>query len=144
MHFEAPVNITGFNDYGPSVSGTGSLCFCSRDRNDNMGMRGYYVKYTGGHYAEPRILPLNGDKEIYDPFIAPDERYIIFVSEGNLYISYRQSDGWAQGMKLSVLVNNGNSNSDPYVSPDGKMLYYNQDKTQGILMIPIQIPIKGN
>jgi Tol biopolymer transport system component len=139
-HFDAPVNVTGFNDYGPSVSGSGSICFCSRNREGNKKMGGYYVKWLGDHFAKPELLPLNGISEIYDPFIAPDESYIIFVSNGDLYISYRQTNGWSQGTKLSAVVNNGNSNSDPYVSPDGKTLYYNQDKTPGILMILVHIP----
>jgi len=139
-HFDAPVNETGYNDYGPSVSGIGSVCFCSRNRNGNKGMGGYYAKWLGDRYAKPELLSLNGTSEIFDPFIAPDESYIIFVSNGQLYISYRAGSGWAQGTKLSAVVNNGNSNSDPYVSPDGKMLYYNQDKTNGILMIAIHIP----
>jgi Tol biopolymer transport system component len=139
-HFDGPVNVTGLNDYGPSVSGTGSVCFCSRNREGNKKMGGYYVKWLGDHFAKPELLPLNGDSEVYDPFIAPDESYIIFVSNGDLYISYRQTNGWSQGTKLSPVVNNGNGNSDPYISPDGKWLYYNQDKTPGILMISVHIP----
>jgi len=143
-HFDAPVNETGYNDYGPSVSGSGSVCFCSRNRDGNKGMGGYYARWLGDRYAKPELLSLNGTDEIYDPFIAPDESYIIFVSNGDLYISYRMGSGWSQGTKLSAVVNNGNSNSDPYVSPDGKMLYYSQDKTPGILMIPVHIPaMKG-
>jgi Tol biopolymer transport system component len=139
-HFDAPINEEGFNDFGPSVSGPGSVCFCSRNRNGNQGMRGYYIKWLGDHYDKPRMLALNGDKEIYDPFIAPDEHYIIFVSDNELYISYRKGDGWSQGQKLAANVNNGKGNSDPYVSPDGKLLYYSQDKAPGILMVPVNIP----
>ena len=47
---------------------------------------------------------------------------------------------WSQGQKLGPEVNNGNGNSDPYISPDGKMLYYSQDHAPGILMIPVNIP----
>lgn len=139
-HFDAPVNVEGFNDFGPSVSGLGSVCFCSRNRDGNQGMRGYYIKWLGDHYDKPKMLALNGDKEIYDPFIAPDEHYIVFVSDNELYISYRKGDGWSQGQKLAPNVNNGKGNSDPYVSPDGKMLYYSQDKAPGILMVPVNIP----
>ncbi|HVW16374.1 MAG TPA: hypothetical protein VHB54_21250 [Mucilaginibacter sp.] len=139
-HFDAPVNEEGFNDFGPSVSGSGTICFCSRNRDGNKGMRGYYVKWLGDHYDKPRMLALNGDSEIYDPFIAPDERYIIFVSNNELYISYRQGDNWTQGRKLPANVNNGKGNFDPYVSPDGKTLYYSQDKAPGILMVPVSIP----
>ena len=139
-HFDAPVNVEGCNDFGPSVSGSGTICFCSRNRDGNKGMRGYYVKWLGDHYDKPKILALNGDTEIFDPFIAPDERYIIFVSNGDLYISYRKGDDWSQGQKLGANVNNGKGNFDPYISPDGKTLYYSQDKAPGILMIPVNLP----
>jgi hypothetical protein len=143
-HFDAPVNLEGFNDFGPSVSGLGSVCFCSRNRDGNKGMRGYYIKWLGDHYDKPQMLTLNGDNEVFDPFIAPDEHYIIFVSNGDLYISYRKGDDWSQGQKLGPNVNNGKGNFDPYVSPDGKMLYYSQDKAPGILMIPINLPPASN
>jgi Tol biopolymer transport system component len=139
-HFDAPVNLPGFNDYGPSVSGKGTVCFCSRNRDGHKGMGGYAAKLVNGHYEKPELLALNGDNEIYDPFIAPDERYIIFVSNNELYISYRKGEGWTQGEKLGPEVNNGNGNFDPYVSPDGKTLYYSQDKAPGILMVPVNIP----
>jgi Tol biopolymer transport system component len=143
-HLDAPVNLVGFNDYGPSVSSLGTVCFCSRGRDGNKGMGGYYTKLLGDHYDKPKLLSLNGNNEIYDPFIAPDERYIIFVSNGDLYISYRQGNNWTQGKKLGPEVNNGKGNSDPYISPDGKMLYYSQDKAPGILMIPVNIPTALN
>jgi Tol biopolymer transport system component len=139
-HFDAPVNAEGFNDYGPSVSSLGSICFCSRGRDGNKGMGGYYVKWLGDHYDKPKLLALNGTSDIFDPFIAPDESYILFGSGGDLYISYRKGDGWSQGEKLGPQVNNGKFNGDPYISPDGKMLYYSQDKAPGILMIPVNIP----
>ncbi len=136
-HFDAPVNLDGFNDYGPSISSSGTVCFCSRGRDGHKGMGGYYTKWLGDHYDKPKLLALNGDNDIFDPFIAPDESYIIFASKGSLFISYRNGDEWSQGQKLSAQVNNGNTNGGPYVSPDGKMLYYAQDHAPGILMIPI-------
>jgi len=139
-HFDAPVNIEGCNDFGPSVSGSGTICFCSRNRDGDKKMRSYYVKWLGDHYDKPKMLALNGDSEIFDPFIAPDEHYIIFVSNNELYISYRKGGDWTQGRKLSPNVNNGKGNFDPYVSPDGKTLYYAQDKAPGILMVPVNIP----
>lgn len=139
-HFDAPVNLVGFNDYGPSISAKGTLCFCSRNRDGHNGMGGYAAKLVNGHYEKPELLALNGDNEIYDPFIAPDEHYIIFVSNNELYISYRKGGGWTQGEKLGPEVNNGKANFDPCISSDGKTLYYAQDKAPGILMIPVNIP----
>ena len=103
-------------------------------------MRGYMSVWKDGHYQPPVLLRLNGDSEIYDPFISPDERYIIFASDKNLLISYRQGDGWSAGQKLGSQVNNGGENGSPYVSPDGKMLYYSTSTTDGIMMIPVHIP----
>jgi Tol biopolymer transport system component len=139
-HFDAPVNLDGFNDYAPSISNSGTLCFCSRGRDGNKGMGGYYTKWLGDHYDKPKQLFLNGDNDIFDPYIAPDESYILFGSNKNLYISYRQGNSWSAGQKLNNKVNNGNFNGGPYVSPGGKMLYYSQDHAPGILMVPINIP----
>jgi Tol biopolymer transport system component len=140
QHFDAPVNIEGANDYGPSVSSAGAICFCSRNRDGNKGMCGYYTKWLGDHFDKPKLLMLNGTSDVFDPFIAPDERYIVFGSDGGLYISYRRGDDWTPGQKLNALVNNGNFTGDPYVSPDGKTLYYSQDKAPGIMMVPVKIP----
>jgi Tol biopolymer transport system component len=139
-HMEGPVNKDGAPTYAPAISAKGTICFCSRDRDGNKGMRGYITKWKDGHYEDPVMLRLNGDEEIYDPFIAPDERYIIFASGKDLFISYRQGDGWTAGQKLGAQVNNGSENGSPYVSPDGKMLYYSSSATDGIMMIPVHIP----
>ena len=139
-HIGAPVNLDGFNAYAPSISNAGSLCFCSRGRDGNKGMCGYYTKWLGDHYDKPKLLSLNGGKDIFDPYISPDERYIIFVSEQSLFISYRQGSNWLSGQKLSTQVNNGGSSGGPYVSPNGKMLYYSSSLVEGISMIPVNIP----
>jgi len=102
-------------------------------------MGAYYTKWLGDHYDKPKLLALNGNSDVYDPYISPDESYIIFSSDKNLYISYRQGDGWTAGQKLSATVNTGSWNGGPSVSPDGKMLYYSQQNAQGILMIPLTI-----
>ena len=143
-HLDAPVNLDGFNDYAPSISDSGTLCFCSRGRDGHKGMGGYYTKWLGDHYDKPQLLALNGDNDLFDPFIAPDESYIIFVSNHNLYISYRRGNEWSAGQKLGPQVNNGNVNNGPSVSSDGKMLYYSQDHAPGILMIPINLQKAGH
>jgi Tol biopolymer transport system component len=143
-HLEAPVNLEGINNYAPSVSRSGMLCFFSPRRDINNKGKSYYTKWKGDHYDEPRVLSLNGSNGVRDPFISPDERYLIFVSGNDLYISYHNGNEWLAGQKLGSQVNNGGHNYSPYVSPDGKMLYYSQDHTPGILMIPINLPPAAN
>jgi hypothetical protein len=139
-HLDSPVNEFGFVNYGPSISASGTICFCSRDRDGNKGMRAYLCRRVGDHYAKPQLLVLNSNEPTFDPYIAPDERYIIFSSDNALYISYRTDQGWSPGEKLGPAVNEA-SKADmlwgPSVSQDGKTLYYNGGTKEGIDMIPV-------
>jgi len=127
---DAPFNFDSANNYAPSVSKSGTLFFYSplRDKNKRTS---FYAKWLGDHYDDPKELLINGADEVSDPFIAPDESYIVFVSGNDIYISFRQAGGWSAGQKLSPQVNNGDSNFDPTVSPDGKMLYYSSARIKG-------------
>ena len=141
VHLPSPVNISGANDYGPSVSKAGTICFCSRNRDGDKGMSGYCALWAGDHYEKPQRLNVNGNSDVYDPFIAPDERYIIFASDSSIFISYRKAGGgWTTGEKLGPQVTGGGTYFGPSVSPDGKTLYFSSSKTDAILMIPVHIP----
>jgi Tol biopolymer transport system component len=140
-HLDSPVNEFGFVNYGPSISASGTICFCSRDRDGNKGMRAYLCRRAGDHYWKPQLLVLNGDEPTFDPYIAPDERYIIFSSDNALYISYRTDQGWSPGEKLGPAVNEASKAGmlwGPSVSQDGKTLYYNGGTKEGIDMIPVK------
>ena len=142
-HIDGPVNLEGLNDFAPSISKKGSLCFCSRGRDGNKGMCAYYATWLGDHFDKPKRLVLNGDNDTFDPYISPDEAYIIFASEKALFISYRKGEDWTAGEKLGEQVNvPGSQNGGPYISPDGKTLYYSSSLTDGIMMIPVNIPHK--
>jgi Tol biopolymer transport system component len=65
-------------------------------------------------------------------FVAPDETYLIFSSDrpggfgGNdLYVSFRKKDGtWSEAANLGKQINTDALEVWPYVSPDGKYLFY--------------------
>jgi Tol biopolymer transport system component len=166
-------NMDGIGNYGPTVSRTKDLFFYSPQRDKAGKGKSYYVKWLGDHYGEPQALFLNGDEEISDPYIAPDEGYIIFVSGNDLYISFRKGDSWGTGQKLGPQVNDGSPIYDPTVSPDGRMLYFTSTRVMGyykrdpkslpmdydglskemngifngrgnIFMIPIHLPVTGS
>ncbi|HEY4324565.1 MAG TPA: hypothetical protein VGN20_11285 [Mucilaginibacter sp.] len=130
-YINAPFNLDGISNYAPSVSSKGTLCFFSPARDKNNKRKSYCTEWLGNHYGEIKELSLNGDNEVADPCIAPDESFIIFVSGNDLYISFRQGDGWSAGQNLGPHVNNGDSNYDPTLSPDGKMLYYSSARIKG-------------
>lgn len=140
-HLDSPVNESGFVNYGPSISASATICFCSRDRDGNKGMHAYLCRWTGDHYEKPQLLVLNGNEPAFDPYIAPDERYILFSSDNALYISYRTSQGWSPGEKLGPQVNAASKAGmlwGPSLSRDGKTLYYNGGTSEGIDMMPVR------
>jgi Tol biopolymer transport system component len=172
-HADAPVSLEGSNNYAPSVSSTGTLFFCSRGREGNAGMASYSARWLGDHYDKPQKLALLGKEDMQDPFIAPDESYMVFLSGNDLYYCSKNGSGWGVSQKLGPQVNNGDGNSSPYVSRDGKTLYYSSSRVQGfykrnikskplnydeleaenksifnsegnILMIPVNIPKASN
>ena len=95
-------------------------------------MSSYSARWTGQHYETPTYLALNGTQEAQDPFIAPDEKYVVFVSGNDMYISYRQGVSWSAAHKLEAAVNNGDGSSSPYISRDGKLLYYSSARVKGL------------
>jgi Tol biopolymer transport system component len=128
---DAPFNSDSVDNYAPSVSSSGTIFFCSRGRDGHAGTASYCAKWLGDHYDNPKLLALNGKEDTQDPFIAPDEHYIIFVSGNDLYVSFKQGNDWGACEKLGPQVNNGDAIWDPTVSPDGKVLYYTSARVQG-------------
>jgi Tol biopolymer transport system component len=138
-HLEAPVNLEGVNNYAPSISRSGTLCFFSPRRDSQYPRKSYYAKWLGDHYDDPKPLLLN-DAEVKDTFISPNESYLLFTSGKDIFISYRTGAGWTAGKKLEAWLNDGTANASPYVSPDGKFLFYSPDKVHGISVIKINTP----
>ena len=122
--------------YGPSLTNNGTLYFFGHaeglgSRND-FGI--YRSELINGIYAKPELLPpsINTAEGVINwmPFIAPDESYLLFSSDRNtnrqsLYISFRLSDGsWTEAHGLGEAINSQKGERFPYVSPDGKYLFF--------------------
>lgn len=129
-HLDSVINLTDVNNFAPSVSAKGTLYYCSR-RNGLNGMQSFYVEWLGDHYAQPLQVIIKGAKEIQDPFIAPDESCLVYLDGNDICISFREGEGWSAEEKLGPEVNNGSNNSSPYISADGKILYYTSDRIDG-------------
>jgi len=93
---------------------------------------------AGGAYGEPERLPdvINGTGATFNACVAPDEQYLIAGVEGrddstppkkaNYYVFFRSADGtWAPGVNPGPVVNDpANTVHSPYISPDGKYLFF--------------------
>lgn len=146
-----PVNIGlkfGYDVACPSISNNGIIYFYSESISGGFGNGDIYLsKYEGDTYSEPINLgsPINTEYWENDPYIAPDESFIIFQSDrggnhefGDLYISYKDQDGkWIQPINMGENINSSTSGEGcPWVTPDGKYLFfsslrYNHPNYQG-------------
>lgn len=84
--------------------------------------------YPAGENLGPPINTAAGDDL---PYVAPDERYLIFASNrpgglGNrdLYVSFAGASRWTEPVNLGRPINSEAWDIYPSVSPDGKYLFF--------------------
>jgi hypothetical protein len=143
MNIGAPVNTPGW-ELGCSVSANGNLYFSAIREDGNMDI--YYAAYSNGKYTEPVKLDsaVNSAANESDPFIAPDESYLIFSSLGrtdalhgsgadsyprsDLYISFKKEGKWLPAEHLNENINSIAEESNPYVSPLTHTLFFTSER----------------
>jgi Tol biopolymer transport system component len=147
--FDEAVN-TDRHDYYPTMAGNGNLYFMS-DREEGFGEDDIYIsRFMDGRLTKAiNIGPaVNTALNEGDPFIAPDESYLIFCSRdreegyGNndLYICFPKPDGsWTQAVNMGDSINTPSEEVCPIVTPDGKFLFFssNRQKTKSVPESPL-------
>jgi Tol biopolymer transport system component len=134
---EAPIS-TPAQEYYPSMSADGTLYFSStRDGGKGRGDI-YRSKLVDGKYTEPENLgeTINSQYSESDPYIAPDESYLVFVSygrpdgygDGDLYISYRRDGVWTKAVNLGSKINSSALDFCPIVNPDAKYFFFTSER----------------
>ena len=129
---------------GPSVAADGTLYFFRVA--DDKGARTRLVRSrpVEGRYGAIEDLgeTINGDFGCFDPAVAPDQSFLVFASkrpdsigESDLYISYRQADGWTVPRNLGPKVNSKEGEFCPSVSVDGN-LYFTRGEA-GVFFVPL-------
>lgn len=133
-----PVN-SGQHDSYPSVTEEGTLYFFS-NRAGGFGEGDIYrSRQVKGQYPEIENLgaPINTTYHEVDPFIAPDESYLIFCSEkpggfgrADIYITFRKQNGaWAQPINMGDMINSPFAEYIPSVTPDGRYFFFTSNKS---------------
>ena len=96
----------------------------------------FRTKLVNGEYTKLELLPHNINQNPgHDmfPFIAPDESYLIFISDregsfggGDLYICFHDidSDSWTEPVNMGEPINTDKEERLPGLSPDGKYLFF--------------------
>ncbi len=126
-------------EYCPSISGNGTLYFCS-EKDGGYGEGDIYIsRYENGKYLPPENLgaAINGEYFDADPYIAPDESYLIVtcwgradtLGKGDLYISYKKANGnWTEMKNMGERVNSEELEHSAWVSHDGKYLFFTSNR----------------
>lgn len=136
------INTPG-NEYYISFTQEGNLYFSSNGLAPEAEDRTDYDIYSAAYIDSEFDKPVNLGEAINtvsyeaDVFVSPDESYVVFcstrdqgVGQGDLYVSFKEADGnWTPAINLGKEVNTANYEYCPYVSPDGKYLFFtsNQD-----------------
>lgn len=131
------------NEYYISFTNNGTMYFSSdghiRQDTTRTDHDIYFSKFIDNEFQKPVLLDeaVNTTNYEADVFVSPDESYIIFCSardsgfgRGDLYISFKNSDGkWTKAANMGNEINTPNYEYCPFVTKDGKYLFYtsNQD-----------------
>ncbi len=128
-------------EYFPSVTRSGIIYFTRQDESRNSYI--YRVRPIEGGYSEAEKLgpEINSTDTQYNAFIAPDESYIIVCVFGrgdsyggtDYYVVFRdQADNWTGPINMGPVINRpSGSEWSPYVTPDGKYLFFMSTRTAG-------------
>ena len=120
----------------PSVSAKGTLFFGGY--LDSLGCYGksdIYSYSLNGNEGQIKNLGevINSPFEEWDPYIAPDESYLLFESDRpggygavDIYISFKEEGRWSQPINLGPTINTSAYEVAARVSPDGKYLFFDR------------------
>ncbi len=125
------------SDYGeayPTISVRGTVYFFSWKRSDTRAYDIYRSRLVDGQYQESERLgwPINTDYIEFDPYVAPDESYLVFGSgrpggygESDNYICFRRDDGsWTHPANLGPDVNSASGDLCANGTADGKYFFF--------------------
>jgi len=75
--------------------------------------------------------PLNSEHKDAHPFIDPDEKYLLFDSnrpggfgDSDIYICFKEDKEWSDPVNLGPEINTAFYDAIPYITPDGKYLFF--------------------
>jgi len=133
----APVNSSG-DEWYPTVASDGTLYFGS-DREGGKGRTDIYrSRLVDDKYLAPENLgeSINTQFDEFEPYIAPDQSYLIFMAGrpdglggSDLYISYQHNGNWTKAVNLGDKINSKGSEYSPTVSPDGKYFFWSSTRS---------------
>jgi len=134
----SPVNSMDLDTY-PSITKDGTLYLFSNRKGGFGGHDIYRSPLINGKHKTIENLgaPINTEYDELDPFIAPDESYLIFCSQTlngfggfDLYVAFKKSDGtWTEPVNMGAGINTSAYDWFPNVTPDEKYFFFNSTRS---------------
>jgi Tol biopolymer transport system component len=130
-----PVN-SRQSEWHPSVSSTETLYFGS-SRPGGLGLTDLYRATSGGGewHVDNLGAPVNTAGDEYEPMIARDESYVIFMGyrpdslgASDLYVSWNRHGAWTAPVNLGFPVNSDALELAPYISPNGQYFFFSSTR----------------
>jgi len=99
----------------------------------------YCCRFADGHYSpSEKINAVSSAFAEWDPFISPDESYLIFTStrpggygSGDMYISFKdEKDNWSEPVNMGPVINSRAQDYCPNLSPDGRYLFFSSYRSK--------------
>ena len=131
---------TSKHEYYMSFTSDGKMYFSSNGETNQADDKNFDIfssKFSDGKFQSSEKLTGAINSEFYeaDVFISPNEQYIIFCGErpdgsgkGDLYISFKDANGiWQKAKNMGNLVNTDGYEFCPFVTSDGKYLFFSRD-----------------
>jgi WD40-like Beta Propeller Repeat len=128
----APINTSG-DEWFPSLASNGTIYFGS-DRPGGQGRNDLYrSRLVDGRYAVAENLGpvVNSPVNDFEPFIAPDESFLIFMTGrpggrggGDLWVTYNRAGAWTPPVVAGGGVNSPGAEYSPGLSPDGRTFFW--------------------
>jgi Tol biopolymer transport system component len=139
-HLGPPVNSDAATEWSPSPAANGNLYFGTVRAGGKGGNDLYVARWNGSGYGEPENLgdSINTARGEVEPWIAPDESYLVFSGQNrtdgmggfDLYFAERRNGVWQKARILPAPINSVAGDFNQSVSPDGKWLYFSS--TRGV------------
>jgi Tol biopolymer transport system component len=134
----APVNSEA-REFFPTLTNDGTIYFGSGRKGGKGGIDLYRSRFVNGKYQVPENLgdPINTEFDEFEPFIAPDESFLIFMAGGrsdglggfDLYISYNRDGQWTKAKNLGPPINSAADELSPKIAPDGKCFFWTSTRS---------------
>ena len=147
----APLN-SAQSEWHPTMTKRGTLYFGS-SRPDGYGLTDIYRATSGAGewHVENVGAPVNTAGYEYEPLIAPDESYLIFMAyradargASDLYLSRSAGNSWTAPVNLGLPINSAELEFGPSLSPDGRYLFFTSTRKFTSDAASMSAPGNGN